>query len=75
MSIEEAMKKATAQGNSLGQIALSEFILKAYAQELSPRLTQFFETVLRAEYDSLGKDLDRPAEDIALEVGDILERN
>lgn len=72
--IEDLIHQATEHGNSIGQTALAEFILKSYGHELSPKLTQFLEKVSQNEYDKIAKTLDKPAEDIALEVGKIMER-
>ena len=73
MNIEEAIHRATVHGNSTGQIALGEFILKNYGSELSPKLTSFIERVLQNEYENIGTDMGKPAEDVALEVSKIME--
>ncbi len=73
--MEELIREGTQQGNSTGQIALGEFILKGYDNELSPKLKSFLEMVLRVEYEKVGKYVDEPAEDVAFEVNKIMESN
>lgn len=72
MTNEEALKKGAVHGNSIGQVALSEFILKAYGNELSPKLTSFLERLLETEYNKIAAEVGKPAEDVALEVAEVL---
>lgn len=75
MDFNELVKKATLHGNSLGQIALCEFILKSYREELPPNLISLLEKILQVEYESVGREFDKPAEDVALVVSEILEKH
>lgn len=72
---EDLVHQAVEHGSAVGQTALANFILRDYGHELSPILTLLLEKVAQNGYDSIGKDLEKPAEDIALEVGEIMKIN
>lgn len=74
MTAQETLRKVTVHGSNIGQIALAEFILKSYEDELSPKLTIFLEKVVQNMCDSVGKTVDKPAEDVALAVSHIIDK-
>jgi len=73
MTFDEVIGTAHAQGCSVGQVALAEFILATYAEELSPMLTNLLQKVCNAEYDHIAENIGKPAEDVALSVSRIME--
>jgi hypothetical protein len=73
MNFEKLVHKATAHGNSIGQTALAEFILKSYKDEISPKLTRFLERLLQGEYENIGNNLGQAGEDVATQVHQIME--
>jgi hypothetical protein len=72
MWTDELVRQAIEHGNSIGQVALAEFILKEYEDELSPKLKMFLSKVNQSSYEAIGKCLDEPAEDVALQVSEII---
>jgi uncharacterized protein YdbL (DUF1318 family) len=72
---EELVSMAHSQGTSGGQIALGEFILKKYSDQMTPALKEFIEKVISAEYEKLAKSFDMPAEDVALRVVQLMEKS
>lgn len=73
MPNEELVSKAMHHGGATGQIALAEFILKSYENELSPLLTTFLNKVAQDGYKVIAENTGLPSEDIALQVSDMLK--
>lgn len=72
-SVEELISKAYSEGTNTGEIALSEFILNVYKDDISNKLKRFLEKVNSIGYENASKTIGRPAEDIALEVENIFK--
>lgn len=75
MNEEELIQRAIAHGASIGQTSLANFIIRDYGHNLSPELTLFLNKLSQKCYEDLSKDLERPAEDVALEVEEIMKVN
>lgn len=71
---EEMITKAIEHGNEIGQVALAEFILRDYGKELSYNLKRFLEKVCENSYTKIGNNAGKPAEDVALQVGQMMEK-
>lgn len=71
---KELITLAHEQGANAGQIALSEFLLKAYKGQMSTKLETFLAKVANDGYEGVAKNLDMPAEDVALEVSQIIDK-
>lgn len=74
MNTQIVIKKAHAAGGTAAQVALCEFILTSYKDELTPKLDQFLRSVLQDCYERAGIQLGKPAEDVALAVNEIVEK-
>jgi len=74
MEIKDMLSKAHKQGCSVGELALAEFILKSYAGEISPTLKAFLEKIAQSGYVDISENVGKPAEDVALQVSDILNK-
>lgn len=66
--------QAIQHGSAVGQTALAEFILRDYGEEISPELTLLLRKVAFNGCEDIARDLERPAEDIALEVSKIIHK-
>lgn len=73
---EELIKQAIEHGNNIGQAALAQFLLRDYGfvMMMNPDLKRFLEKVSQNSFDGIAKDLERPAEDIALEVTEVMAK-
>lgn len=62
------------RGVNVGQIALCEYLLKSYKGQMSTQMEDFLSKVAQESYEKASENLDKPAEDIALQVTQILDR-
>lgn len=74
MSIEELIHKAHEQGANAGQIALGEYILNRYGNDLPKKLEEFLGFLVQTCYEDVAKAQDKPSEDVALEVHEIMKK-
>lgn len=74
MYSEDDIRLAHRQGGAVGEIALAEFILKQYSEDISPMLSALLQKVADDGYRRVAVISDKPAEDIALATKDILDK-
>ncbi len=70
---EEDVQEAMEIGAAGGQVAIAEYILKAYSSQMGHRLREFLNVVAEQQYVKLGDKLDSPSEDIALKVNEVID--
>lgn len=65
---------AVARGVTIGQISISEFILRDYGEDIPANLKLFLNKIANIGYDELGEAFNKPSEDVALSVQEIMNR-
>lgn len=68
----ELVTMAHEQGVAAGEVAIGAYILTAYRDDIPEDLVAFLERATQRSYEIIGKNMDKPAEDVALYVQKVM---